>query len=82
VLYHIIRGVIESKNHFMINGLPATLVVRLEGHHLSLILFGHQAPFGAGHLRLLNTLEANTTGFAADTVFGLVAGYFVACGAE
>lgn len=66
----------------MINGLPATLVVRLEGHHLSLILFGHQAPFGAGHLRLLNTLEANTTGFAADTVFGLVAGYFVACGAE
>lgn len=66
----------------MINGLPATLVVREEGHYPFLILFGHQAPFGVGHLRLLNTLEVNMTGFAADTVFGLVAGYFVNCGAE
>ena len=81
VLYHIIRGVIESRNHFMINGLLATLVVREEVYNPTLILFGHEAPFGVGHLRLLNTPEANTTGFAADTEFGLVPGYFVACGA-
>lgn len=75
VLYHIISGAIESRNHFIINGLSATLVVREEGYHPSLTLFGHQALFGVGHFRLLNTLEANT-------VPGLVSGYFVACGAE
>jgi hypothetical protein len=92
------RGVIESKHRLMIIGLLATLVVReeenrqaliLAGHqalilvgHQALILVGHRAPLGVDHLRLLNTLEANTARSVDDDVFRLGIGYLVACGAE
>jgi hypothetical protein len=83
------RGVIESKHRLMIIGLLATLVVREEENrqalilagHQALILVGHRAPLGVDHLRLLNTLEANTAR-SVDDVFRLGIGYLVACGAE